>query len=61
MSYRNWIDEEQAAKMVNRKPRTLRKLVKSGKLKIAYSAPLGRKFHYLESDIIKLFKQNQTA
>jgi hypothetical protein len=46
-----WIPEDVAAAMLNYQPYTLRRLAKSGKLDIAYSAPTGRKFHYNKLDI----------
>ncbi len=57
----NWIPEAEAAKKVQREPRTLRKLVKSGKWTIAYTALNGRSYHYSEKDINSLFKRNSTA
>lgn len=50
----NWIPEPEAAKKLNRKPKTLRALVKSGKWKIDYTAPNGRGFQYSEKGIEKL-------
>lgn len=53
----NWIPEKDAAKMVKREPRTLRKLVNSGKWLIETRTLNGRSYHYKESDINKLFNQ----
>lgn len=54
----NWLDEQTAAEKLGYKPRTLRKYVKGGKFKIAFSTITGRKFHYSETDIIRLQNQN---
>lgn len=56
----NWLDEETAAKRLGYKPRYLRAICKSGKLKIAFSTITGRKFHYSETDIIRLQEKNST-
>ncbi len=49
-----WINEKEAAAMINRKPRTLRKMVKAGVWPVAHSAINGRRFLYSEADIKKL-------
>lgn len=51
-----WIDEKTAAEKVNRKPRTLRKLVLSGKWNINYTAPNGRTYQYDEKSIDQLLR-----
>lgn len=56
----SWISEQEAAKKVNRKPRTLRKLVKSGHLKIDFTAINGRKYQYDLQGIEKLLKENSS-
>lgn len=56
----NWIPETEAAKMVCRRPRTLRKLVTSGKWSIKFTTLNGRSYQYSESDIKKLLEQNAT-
>lgn len=50
----NWIDEKTFARMVCRKPRTVRRLVKNGIWDIPYSAPNGRTYQYSEQGINKL-------
>lgn len=59
----NWISEKEASEKLGYKPRTLRKYVKGGKFNIAISSITGRKYHYSETDIIRLQNQfsNQKA
>jgi hypothetical protein len=53
-----WVPEDIAAAMMNYQPYTFRRLVKSGKLDIAYSAPTGRKYQYNKLDIEKVQLQS---
>jgi predicted site-specific integrase-resolvase len=46
-----WIKEQEAAEMLGYKPETLRKLVKSGKLNIAFTCLNNRKFLYCKNNI----------
>jgi DNA-binding transcriptional MerR regulator len=56
-----WIEEKEAARLVNRKPRTLRVYVKSGKWPVAYSALNNRRYHYDLRGIEKLMLQHSSA
>ena len=53
-----WIKESEAAKMVNRKPRTLRKLVVAGTWNVTYTTLNGRSYCYDEKGIQELFMKN---
>jgi DNA-binding transcriptional MerR regulator len=56
-----WIPEKVAAELLNLKPRTVRKYVKWGKLKIAMtSANNGRRLQYNKVDIDKLLFSNSS-
>lgn len=48
-----WLNEAEAAKLMNYKPETLRKLAKSGKLDIPYTTVRNRKYHYDKLSIEK--------
>lgn len=61
MSYAQWLDEKTAAQKVQRTPRVLRRLVKSGRWPIEYSALNNRGFQYSEKSIEKFLLQNSTA
>lgn len=54
----NWISEAEAAKLVMRKPRTLRAKVKNAVWPITYTAPEGRKFMYSKDSIEKFLQKN---
>lgn len=53
-----WLTEAEAAKLVNRHPRTLRKLVKAGTWNVTYTTLNGRSYCYDEKGIRELFNQN---
>jgi hypothetical protein len=55
-----WIPEKEAAQKVNRRPYTLRRLVKSGKWPIAYTAPNQRGYQYNLKDIDRLLESFST-
>jgi predicted site-specific integrase-resolvase len=55
-----WIPEKEAAEKLNRKPRTLRKLVKAGTLNISFTHVNGRSYCYDESGITKVLNNNAT-
>lgn len=55
-----WVKEQKAAEMVNRKPRTLRKNVLSGKWNIPATAPNGRGYMYSKEALEKLLRKNST-
>ena len=55
-----WVKEQKAAEMVNKKPRTLRKLVLSGKWKINVTAPNGRGYMYCKDGLEKLLRKSST-
>lgn len=57
----NWISESDAARKVNKAPKTLRRLVKSGKWPVNYTAPNGRGYQYSEKDLDKLLKSFSTV
>lgn len=61
MSYVQWIPEQEAAKKVNRTPRVLRRLVKSGRWPIEYTAPNSRGYQYSEKSINKFLLQNSSV
>jgi hypothetical protein len=50
-----WIPESEAAKLVNRKPRTLRRLVKKGTWNVTYTTLNGRSYCYDEKGIREVF------
>lgn len=52
-----WLTEKEAAKELDRQPRTLRLKVKAAAWPIAYYAIEGRKFRYSKQDIEKLKKK----
>lgn len=54
MPKHQWIPEDEAAKKLDYKPRTLRKLVKSGTLDISYTTLRGRNYRYDERSIDRL-------
>lgn len=56
-----WISEKEAAEKLQRKERTIRTLVKSGKWPIAYSSLNGRRYHYDLKGIERLMMENSTA
>jgi predicted DNA-binding protein (UPF0251 family) len=58
MANYSWIPESEAAKKINRKPRTLRELVKAGKLQVAYTTINGRTYQYSERDINRMLDSN---
>jgi predicted site-specific integrase-resolvase len=47
----NWIREQEAAAMLNYKPRTLREYSKKGILSINFTTVRGKKYHYNRTDI----------
>lgn len=57
----NWLNEQDAAKLINRKPRTLRKKVKAGTWNVAYRTIEGRCFQYAEKDLEKLYNVRKSA
>lgn len=57
----NWVHEKQAAEMINRKPRTLRSLVQSGKLPIEYTHINNRTYQYKKSDIDRILQKNSSG
>lgn len=48
-----WINEKDAAQMLQRKPRTLRAKAKTRTWPITFTAPEGRGFQYSKADIDK--------
>lgn len=56
----NWITEDEAAKMLNYRPRTLRQYAKDGSLKINYTTVRGKKYQYNKSDIEKVLLDAST-
>jgi predicted DNA-binding protein (UPF0251 family) len=58
MANYQWIKESEAAQRVNRKPRTLRSLVKSGKWNVTYTNLNGRDFMYDAKSLEKVFEMN---
>ena len=61
MSKPIWISEKEAAERLGRKPETIRKLVKSGKWQINFSAINNRRYHYDLKGIEKLMLQNSSV
>jgi hypothetical protein len=57
----NWLPEAEAAKKINRQPRTLRKKVKSGAWNVAYRAINNRFFQYNEKDLERLYEERRSA
>jgi hypothetical protein len=57
----NWLPEDQAAKKIDRAPRTLRRYVKKGTWNVAYKTLNGRSFHYNERDLERLFTERKSA
>jgi hypothetical protein len=55
-----WISEPEAAKILGRKPRTLRKKVKAGFWPVTYTAIDGRAYQYSLNDLNKLLINNST-
>jgi predicted site-specific integrase-resolvase len=56
----NWISENEAAEKVNRKPKTLRALVKSGKWPVRYTAPNNRRYMYDEKGINEILERSSS-
>ena len=57
----NWIPEKQAAERLNRKPETLRALVKKGKIPLEFTHINGRTFQYSERSIEKVLLKNSSV
>lgn len=55
-----WLNEKEAAEVLGRKPRTLRKKVKGGVWPVTYTNLEGRSFQYSLTDINKLLLNNST-
>jgi hypothetical protein len=53
-----WLEEKEAAQIVKRKPRTLRKLVKAGTWNVLYTHLNGRSYCYDEKGISEVFMKN---
>lgn len=60
MAFVQWLDEKTASKKIGRSPRTLRRLAKSGKLKIDFTAINGRTYQYSERSIEKVLLSNSS-
>ena len=56
-----WIPEKEAAALVQRKPYTLRRLVKKGAWPIAYTAPNQRGYQYCLRDIERFLLENSSV
>jgi predicted site-specific integrase-resolvase len=54
MAKAEWVDERTAAGFFGWAPRTLRRYVKAGKVRIAYTTVTGKNIHYNKLDIDKL-------
>ena len=54
----SWIPEAEAAKIINRSPRVLRTLAKSGELDIQFTSVKGRSYQYNEQDLQKALAKN---
>lgn len=54
----NWIKEEEAARRLGYKPRTLRIYAKAGIVDISYTAIRGRNYHYDEKGIEKILMKD---
>lgn len=54
MAKAEWINEKEAAGMFGWAPRTLRKYVKEGKIRVAYTTVTGKNIHYNKIDIDKV-------
>lgn len=57
----SWILEKEAAQLLNRAPRTLRRLVKSGALKIQFTHVNNRTYQYRETDLKKVLNKNASV
>ena len=51
-----WIPEKEFAKMIGRSPRTIRRLVTSGRWDIAFTCPNGRGYMFEEKGINKMLE-----
>lgn len=56
-----WIDEQTAAELIGFKPYTLRRYVKSGRLKVIYTHVNMRRYKYNRLDIEKMLMENSNA
>lgn len=55
-----WIKEDEAAKMMDYAPASLRRRVKDGRLAIAYTSINNRKYKYDKTDIQNLLLKHST-
>lgn len=51
----NWLPEKEAARIVGKAPRTLRRLVKAGTWNVSYTTLNNRNYMYDEKGIEKVF------
>lgn len=56
----SWLKEKQAAELLDYKPRTLRRKVKSGELKIPFTHLNHRKYKYAIKGINQVLNENAT-
>ncbi len=56
-----WIPEKEAAAMINKAPRTLRRKVANAEITVARTTIGGKKYLYSKNDLEKALMENSTA